>query len=500
MLAILAFAAGLDRRLNRNPDAADRDRPGPASIDVCAAKGRACQRRRGRRQGQSAGRPARRASPKPPIAAPRKANAAVVFDSPGSVMEPREKSDPDFAAKIAADPDHLNPHAGSSAAAWQASSSAGWRSPTPRTRPPTNAPAQRWPAFPNSTEASDMKKTLALAADAGRVATAAKRQERGARQAAAQARRRGPEAQGRRGAGPVPLQRHPLGKRPHRPPDLQPKRWRRPSRRRPRASTPGARASAGPIWIASCAPATSTPTTAKGLDFYDVGTGAGAGGLGIWQDNKLWTSRNWKSWKMIQNGPDVAKFSVDYAPWPVDVDRKVWETRTFSLPLGTNFTRMVSTISSDKPGPLVVGIGITKRKRASGSGVFKKDLAPGRVTFWEPADPDKGSMAIALMVDPKSVVEVRQDFDNYLVLIKVEPASRSSTTWARPGIRASTSTRGRVGRVCDGRRSLISIRSTRHKRKPPRGLGASRPRSASWPSAWGRARTAPRLLGISRAA
>ncbi|MGH1558824.1 DUF4861 family protein [Caulobacter segnis] len=42
------------------------------------------------------------------------------------------------------------------------------------------------------------------------------------------------------------------------------------------------------------------------------------------------------------------------------------------------------------------------------------------MTFWEPADPDKGSMAIALMVDPKSVVEVRQDFDNYLVLIKVE--------------------------------------------------------------------------------
>ena len=158
----------------------------------------------------------------------------------------------------------------------------------------------------------------------------------------------------------------------------------------------------------------------EGLDFYDVGTGRGAGGLGVWEDNKLWTSRNWSSWKVIQNGPDVASFSVDYAPWPVDVDRKVWETRTFTLPLGTNFTRMVSTISSDKPGPLVVGIGITKRKRASGTGVFRKDLAPGRVTFWEPADPEKGSMGIALMVDPASVVEVRQDFDNYLVLIKVE--------------------------------------------------------------------------------
>lgn len=159
----------------------------------------------------------------------------------------------------------------------------------------------------------------------------------------------------------------------------------------------------------------------EGLDFYDVGTARGAGGLGIWRDNKLWTSRNWAAWKLIQNGPDVASFSVDYAPWPVDVDRKVWETRVFSLPMGTNFTRMVSTISSDKPGPLVVGIGISKRKRASGAGLFRKDLTPGRVTFWEPADPDKGAMAIALMVDPKSVVEVRQDFDNYLVLVRVEP-------------------------------------------------------------------------------
>ncbi|MGH1558823.1 hypothetical protein ACRAWD_16265 [Caulobacter segnis] len=58
------------------------------------------------------------------------------------------------------------------------------------------------------------------------------------------------------------------------------------------------------------------------------------------------------------------------------MDRKVWGAWTFTLPLGTNFTRMVSTISSDKPGPLVVGIGISKRKRASGTGVFRKDLAP----------------------------------------------------------------------------------------------------------------------------
>ncbi|KQY91872.1 hypothetical protein ASD21_16365 [Caulobacter sp. Root1455] len=53
------------------------------------------------------------ASPKPPIAAPRKAATAVQFDAPGSQMEPREKADPAFAALIKAEPDRLNPHGGS---------------------------------------------------------------------------------------------------------------------------------------------------------------------------------------------------------------------------------------------------------------------------------------------------------------------------------------------------------------------------------------------------
>jgi len=159
----------------------------------------------------------------------------------------------------------------------------------------------------------------------------------------------------------------------------------------------------------------------EGLDYYNVETTRGAGGLGVWRDNKLWVSRNWKSYTILKNGPDVAAFKVDYAPWPVDVDRSVWETRTFTLPMGTNFTRMVSTLGSDKAGPLIVGIGIARRKGPNGTGVFVKDLAPGRVSYWEPTDPDKGAMGVALLVDPGSVVEIRQDADNYLVLVKVEP-------------------------------------------------------------------------------
>jgi uncharacterized protein GlcG (DUF336 family) len=114
MLAILALAAGLVTAPEPQPlTLATAIDLAKASIDACAAQGAHVSVAVVDAKGNPLVVLRDEQSPKPPIAAPRKANAAVVFDSPGSVMEPRQKSDPDFAAKIAADPDHLNPHAGS---------------------------------------------------------------------------------------------------------------------------------------------------------------------------------------------------------------------------------------------------------------------------------------------------------------------------------------------------------------------------------------------------
>ncbi|WP_395651617.1 glycoside hydrolase family 88 protein [Brevundimonas sp.] len=159
----------------------------------------------------------------------------------------------------------------------------------------------------------------------------------------------------------------------------------------------------------------------EGLDFYDVGRGRGAGGLGIWFDNKLWTSRNFSTYRIEETGGDEARFSVDYRPWPVDVNRRVWETREVSLPMGSNFTRMTSTIQSDSTEPLIVGIGISKRTNDAGTGFVTRDQRNGRLMFWEPADPDHGSLGIAIVVDPAMVEGFAQDADNYLILVRVTP-------------------------------------------------------------------------------
>ncbi len=170
----------------------------------------------------------------------------------------------------------------------------------------------------------------------------------------------------------------------------------------------------------------------EGLDYYNVGTSRGAGGLGIWLDNKLWTSRNFIRHRILGSRSGAADFEVDYAPWPVDVHRRVWETRRFTLPMGTHFTRMVSTIRSDRPGPLVVGIGIA-RKPTGAEGELTVDKARGLLSWWGPANGDHGRMAVALRFDPAMLIDVVRDADNHLALLRVTPGKpfvyHSGSAW-----------------------------------------------------------------------
>jgi rhamnogalacturonyl hydrolase YesR len=159
----------------------------------------------------------------------------------------------------------------------------------------------------------------------------------------------------------------------------------------------------------------------EGIDYYNVKTYRGAGGLGVWDGGKLWVSRNWKDYKILKDGPDAASFKVSYAPWKAGEKREVWESRTFTLPMGTNFTRMVSTFGSNAKGPITVAIGITKKPTAATAGDLKADKAKGVFSFWDVTDPDKGTMGVALLIDPRQIVDVVETDSDWLVLVKVNP-------------------------------------------------------------------------------
>jgi hypothetical protein len=96
---------------------------------------------------------------------------------------------------------------------------------------------------------------------------------------------------------------------------------------------------------------------------------------------------------------------------------------------------MVSTLSSDKRDPLVVGIGIGKRTAGQLSGQVNVDRTLGLMTWWGPEDAEHGRMAVAIRVDPAMIVDQRDDADNHLFLLRAVPDQPfvyySGSAWSR---------------------------------------------------------------------
>jgi hypothetical protein len=51
------------------------------------------------------------------------------------------------------------------------------------------------------------------------------------------------------------------------------------------------------------------------MDDYRVGHSRGCGGLGVWDGSKLFTSSNYRSWKIITTGPIRSEFELTYDAW-----------------------------------------------------------------------------------------------------------------------------------------------------------------------------------------
>lgn len=172
----------------------------------------------------------------------------------------------------------------------------------------------------------------------------------------------------------------------------------------------------------------------EGLDCYSVEQSRGCGGLGIWNGQSLDVSSVWKSHKIIQAGPDRAIIELTYAPWQAG-ERKVWETRRITLEAGSNLNRIESKIESDKPDPLVVGIGI--RKRTGDGGEATLDKRKGMIAYWQPPQKDNGSIACGLLVDPPALVKLTNADGHYLALINVTPGKPfvyyAGAGWSKSG-------------------------------------------------------------------
>jgi hypothetical protein len=149
------------------------------------------------------------------------------------------------------------------------------------------------------------------------------------------------------------------------------------------------------------------------MDDYRVGHSRGCGGVGIWDGKKLYTSSNYRNWKLITTGPIRSEFELTYDAWDAGNGRMVSETKRYSIDAGSWFTKAQSTFSSETNSPLTIGIGLAERACGpDGEELIAQDQAGGWMSYWQPEDKPKGTMGVAIVLPKGSVQAFTNDVPN----------------------------------------------------------------------------------------
>jgi len=154
----------------------------------------------------------------------------------------------------------------------------------------------------------------------------------------------------------------------------------------------------------------------EGMDMYGVGTTCGCGGTGIWDGGKLYTGRNYATWKVIANGPIRAIFELTYDTW-VTGTGIVSETKRFTVDAGHNLDQIESTFTAfTGPKNITVAIGVNKDSGDKGqdSKATLTQNEAGWLSQWE-VQKTNGSLGEAVIV-PADFAGFAEDEHNQLVL------------------------------------------------------------------------------------
>ncbi|MCC6414534.1 MAG: DUF4861 domain-containing protein [Opitutaceae bacterium] len=176
----------------------------------------------------------------------------------------------------------------------------------------------------------------------------------------------------------------------------------------------------------------------EGMDMYQVGPSRGCGGTGIWDGSALHVCGNFKSARVLANGPIRAIFELTYDTWAAN-GIYVSETKRFIVDAGHQLDRIESTFTATGRSPdLTVGIGLHKSPADRGQDpqiAILREEAAGVLGQWV-EQKSNGALGTAVIV-PVGFAGYADDDRNLLALAKTTPSQPlvyyAGAAWSRAG-------------------------------------------------------------------
>jgi len=176
----------------------------------------------------------------------------------------------------------------------------------------------------------------------------------------------------------------------------------------------------------------------EGMDMYQVGPSRGCGGTGVWDGKTLHVGRNYRTWKIIANGPIRAVFELTYDTWMAN-GVMVSETKRFTVDAGHNLDRIESTFALTGAKEITVGIGLNKTPADKGQHpvtTYAPVAADRSLAQWT-EQKSNGSLGTALIVAGDAFQGFAEDDRNQLVLARATAGTPlryyAGAGWSRAG-------------------------------------------------------------------
>jgi len=127
-----------------------------------------------------------------------------------------------------------------------------------------------------------------------------------------------------------------------------------------------------------------------GMDYYHVGLTLGAGDVAPYLKDSIYYSKNYRRWRVLDNGPLRTTFELEYDYWNVN-ETKVSVAKRISIDAGSQLSRVEAKFNNDKTPALPVVVGLAKRDE---QGVMLLDEQQGIMAYWEPRHGEDGTTGV----------------------------------------------------------------------------------------------------------
>lgn len=154
-----------------------------------------------------------------------------------------------------------------------------------------------------------------------------------------------------------------------------------------------------------------------GLDYYSVGLTLGAGDIAPYVDGKIVFPKNYRRWKILDQGTFRFTFQLEYDGWDV-AGKTVSMVKKISLDAGSQVNRIETTFDfGTDTVSLPVVIGIVKRKEP---GTIFMNEKKGIMTYKEPEHGKDGILSIGTILDSGKASQMLVTDSHLLTLLKVK--------------------------------------------------------------------------------